>query len=95
MLLFNYFVFLSLLFPLFHFLGLSQCQESSLFLPFHKILSVQQSIVCPMDVLFALSEEEKGKKTISMTITTDQYFLKTSLFFSVFENLNGIKLSNW
>lgn len=48
-----------------------------------------------MDVLFALSEEEKGKKTISMTITTDQYFLKTSLFFSVFENLNGIKLSNW
>ena len=51
-------------------------------------------MVCPMDVLFAFSEEEKGKKTISMTITTDQYFLKTS-FFAVFENLNGIKLSNW
>ena len=33
-------------------------------------------MVCPMDVLFAFSEEEKGKKTISMTITTEFYAIK-------------------
>ena len=50
-------------------------------------------MVCPMNVLFVLSGEEKGgKKTISMTVTTNQYFFNI-LFFSVFEKLNGIKLS--
>ena len=53
----NIFVFIISSLPL---SGLSQCQESSLFLPFHKILSVQQVMVCPMNVLFVLSGEEKG-----------------------------------